>query len=175
MATHQKPLEKWSIFYQQATKLGLVSSQLWNLPPVLYVCPQNKKGNTAEKAPQILDVDPCNRQTKQQPDSRSNSSTNKVSNIHSRKLNSTLKFNNFKVIVALTAPKSLHLETFTFIFITFWRALIPILNWYTAREWQDVRQKWGQLSQNHRLVWVGRQLKKSSHSNSSDMSRHTFN
>lgn len=88
------------------------------------------KNYTAEKVPphQILDATPFNRQTKQQPDFRSNSSSNTVSDIHSQELNLTfakLKLNNFKVIVALNSTKIFTLRREV---TAFWRALIPILN-----------------------------------------------
>lgn len=68
------------------------------------------KGYIAEKVPphQILDAIPFNGQTKQQPDSRNNCSSNTVSDTHSQDLNLTfakLKLNNLKVIVALNSTK----------------------------------------------------------------------
>lgn len=88
------------------------------------------KGYIAEQVPlhQILDAIPFNGQTKQQPDSRNNCSSNTVSDTHSQELNLTfakLKLNNFKVIVALNSTKIFTLRSKVTVF---WRALIPNLN-----------------------------------------------
>lgn len=110
------------------TWAGIKTSLKFIAPFVRYV--KRIKGWTAEKVPphQILDSTPFNWQTKKQPDSRSNSSSNTVSNIHSQELNLTftkLKLNNFKVIVALKSTKIFTLRSKV---TAFRRVLIPILN-----------------------------------------------